>query len=180
MTNYAVNLEEISSGSIGLLGGKAANLAELIDAGLPVPKAFCVTTDAYKDFIDANSLSSETFKELEELDYEDVADIEKRAASIRSMITSAPMPSDTRSAIQELYAKLESELGANVSVSVRSSATAEDLAGTSFAGQQDTFLGIQGVDAVLDHVQQCWASLWTDRAIAYRHKQGFNPDIAPM
>ena len=173
MTNYAVNLEEISSGSIGLLGGKAANLGELIDAGLPVPKAFCVTTDAYKDFIDANSLSSEIFKELEELDYEDVADIEKRAASIRSMITSALMPSDTRSAIQELYAKLESELGADVSVSVRSSATAEDLPGTSFAGQQDTYLGIQGVDAVLDHVQHCWASLWTDRAIAYRHKQGF-------
>ena len=173
MTNFVTTLKDINSSSLALVGGKGANLGELVSAGLPVPMAFCVTTEAYRSFVEINGLQSSILKEIEGVDYEDFTDLEARAVRIRDSITSADMPAEIETQIRQSYAGLESELGEGLAVSVRSSATAEDLPGMSFAGQQDTYLGIQGADQVVANVQKCWASLWTDRAIAYRHKQGF-------
>lgn len=176
MPRYTASLNEIDASSISLVGGKGANLGELTSAGLPVPGAFCVTTEAYRRFIGANDLQQPILSALGGLDYGDVLELERRAAGIRSAIMAAAVPADISAAIREAYAALEADLGGNVSVSVRSSATAEDLPGTSFAGQQDTYLHIAGIDAVLERVKRCWASLWTDRAISYRHRQGFAHD----
>ena len=173
-SEFTCTLQEIDSESIQLVGGKGANLGELTGAGLPVPHAFCVNTLAYSRLLETNSLLAPILRALEGLDYDDTAEIERRAQRIREMITTADVPADVNSAIRSAYGRLESELGQDVLVSVRSSATAEDLPGMSFAGQQDTYLNIYGADSVVDHVRQCWASLWTDRAISYRHRQGFN------
>jgi pyruvate,water dikinase len=170
---YTCNLEEIDSGSIPLVGGKGANLGELARAKLPVPHAFCVNTLSYRRLIEANSLLAPILVVLEGLPYDDAAEIERRASEIREMIVAADIPAEVAGAIRDAYGQLESQLREDVRVSVRSSATAEDLPGMSFAGQHDTYLNIHGANAVLDHVKRCWASLWTDRAISYRHRQGF-------
>ncbi len=174
MGEYTCFLDEVSADSIPQVGGKGANLGELVAAGLPVPPAFCVSTLAYRRLLEANSLLAPILRVIEGLDYDDTVEIERRAGRIRDMIMSAEVPAEIDSAIRSAYEQLESELGVNVCVSVRSSATAEDLPGMSFAGQQDTYLNISGADNVLEHVRRCWASLWTDRAIAYRHRQGFS------
>jgi pyruvate,water dikinase len=173
MGEYTCLLQEIDSGSIPLVGGKGANLGELTRAKLPVPHAFCVNTLAYQRLIEVNSLLAPILGVLEGLDYDDVAELERRAMKIREMIIAANTPADIDDAIRSAYGQLESQLGEDVLVSVRSSATAEDLPGVSFAGQQDTYLNIRGADNVLQHVKRCWASLWTDRAVSYRHRQGF-------
>ncbi len=173
MQTFTRTLEEIGSGDLPLVGGKGANLGELVRAGLPVPQAFCVTTEAYREFLERNRLVTDIVARLEGLDYESHADIEGRARAIREQILSAPVAAEIEQAVLAAYAQLEAELGAGVLVSVRSSATAEDLPGMSFAGQQDTYLNIAGGERVLEHMKRCWASLWTDRAIAYRHRQGF-------
>lgn len=173
MPRYTTFLGEIDSSSIPLVGGKGANLGELTKASLRVPKAFCVTTEAYRTFIDANSLQRSILGALDGLNYDDVTELERRAAGIRQIIIATDIPAEIDEAIRQALAALEAELGDNLSVSVRSSATAEDLPGTSFAGQQDTYLHVAGPDAVVQHVRRCWASLWTDRAISYRHRQGF-------
>jgi pyruvate,water dikinase len=170
---YTTFLDEIDSRSIALVGGKGANLGELTKASLPVPQAFCVTTEAYRAFIDANRLQHAILGALDGLNYDDVTELDRRAAGIRETIIAADMPADIAAEIRQAYGALEASLGDSPSVSVRSSATAEDLPGTSFAGQQDTYLHIAGADSVLQHVKRCWASLWTDRAISYRHRQGF-------
>ncbi len=173
MGEYTCKLDEIDSGSLPFVGGKGANLGELTRAKLPVPGAFCVTTLAYQHLIEANSLLAPILATLEGLDYGDASEIEHRAVKIREMIIAADTPARVDRAIRDAYAELEASLGEGVRVSVRSSATAEDLPGMSFAGQQDTYLNIHGADAVVEHVKRCWASLWTDRAISYRNRQGF-------
>jgi pyruvate,water dikinase len=173
---YTRTLGEVDATSIGLVGGKGANLGELVAAGAPVPVAFCVTTDAYRAFLDHHDLPQRIKELLAEVDYGDPAGIERSASQIRSLIVASEIPADIAADVAAGYATLEAQLGAGVEVSVRSSATAEDLPGTSFAGQQDTYLCISGVEAVTDAVRRCWASLWTDRAIAYRHTQGFDHD----
>jgi pyruvate,water dikinase len=171
--DYTCSLEEIDSSSLPIVGGKGANLGELARAGFPVPRAFVVSTTAYRQLIQANSLLGTILNVLEGLDYEAPVEIERRAASIREMIFAAETPTDIDEAIRAAYEELEAQLGKDVLVSVRSSATAEDLPGMSFAGQQDTYLNIHGATAVVEHVKRCWASLWTDRALSYRHRQGF-------
>jgi pyruvate,water dikinase len=173
MQTFTCTLEEIGAGDLALVGGKGANLGELVRAELPVPPAFCVTTEAYRQFLEGNELLPTILSELEGLNYESHADIEARARGIRERILSAPVATAIEQAVLAAYARLESERGPGCLVSVRSSATAEDLPGMSFAGQQDTYLNIGGGAGVLEHVQRCWASLWTDRAIAYRRQQGF-------
>ena len=173
MGEYTCVLEAIDSGSIPIVGGKGALLGELTRAGLPVPRAFIVSTPAYRRHVESNSLPGPILTLLDGLDPDDVAELARRARSIRERIIAADTPGDVAGAVRTAYGQLESELGRDVQVSVRSSATAEDLPGMSFAGQQDTYLNIHGADAVLEHVKRCWASLWTDRAISYRHKQGF-------
>ena len=144
-------LVEIDSSMLDLVGGKALNLGVLVRAGLPVPTGFCVTTEAYAAVVRPTGDPS---GEL------DPTTLEAR----RSQIAGLPVPPDLASEILTAYHRL----GADTPVAVRSSATAEDLPGASFAGQQDTYLHVIGDAAVLDAVRRCWASLWTDRAVAYR------------
>ena len=173
MSDHIRTLDQLGAGDLALVGGKGANLGVLTAAGVPVPAAFCVTTDAYRSFLAAAGLGERIDQVLEGVDYDEPAGIETSAAQIRSLMIDATIPGDIESAIRRAGDDLEARLGPGLSVSVRSSATAEDLPGASFAGQQDTYLHISGTDAVLDAVKRCWASLWTDRAIAYRHAQGF-------
>ncbi|HEX5813279.1 MAG TPA: PEP/pyruvate-binding domain-containing protein, partial [Pseudonocardia sp.] len=164
-----LDLGELRAADLPSVGGKAANLGELISAGLPVPGGFCVTTAAY-----ARAASGV-----------DTAD----PVRARELLRSAPLPDDVAAAVVAAYHRLCAEDdGAGpdpaaarggdgepaVPVAVRSSATAEDLPTASFAGQQDTYLNVVGVEALLDAVRRCWASLWTDRAVAYRADIGID------
>ncbi|MEV7632780.1 PEP/pyruvate-binding domain-containing protein [Microbacterium sp. NPDC089318] len=152
-----VGLEEVGRDDLATAGGKGANLGELIRAGMPVPGGFVVTTDAYARAADAVGLA---------------ARVESASpGELRAMLASAPVDDDLRVQIAEAYRAL----GDEVPVAVRSSATAEDLPGAAFAGQQDTYLNIVGVDAVIDAVRDCWASLWTDRAVSYRRERRVDP-----
>ena len=173
MSNHIRTLDQLGASDLALVGGKGANLGELAALGLPVPSAFCVSTGAYRAFMANADLARQIDAILGDVDYDDPAGIETSAARIRDLMAASPTPPDIVGAIVTAYADLEARVGPAVAVSVRSSATAEDLPGTSFAGQQDTYLCISGATAVLDAVKRCWASLWTDRAIAYRHTQGF-------
>ncbi len=135
------------------VGGKAANLGELIRGGFDVPPGFCLTTAAYRLAVAGTSVAAGTLTD---------------AAAARSAVLDAPLPAPVADAVRDAYSRLEPDGGP---VAVRSSATAEDLPGASFAGQQDTYLDVTGIDDVLDAVHRCWASLWTDRAVAYRAAQ---------
>ena len=163
-------LTDVDADSVALVGGKGANLGELVAAGVPVPLAFCVTTIAYRRHVAENGLVTSIESALDAIDYTSQGSVEQIAASIRAFIMEAPMPLEIEQEITAAYGRTHD----GGPVSVRSSATAEDLPGTSFAGQQDTYLHISGAAQVIDAVKRCWASLWTDRAIAYRHAQGFD------
>ena len=153
-----------------IAGGKAANLGELIRAGLPVPGGFCVTTAAY-ELVAGGAGLGQILDDLAETRPEDTARLAELAAAARARLLEAPVPEDLAQAITGAYRTL----GASVPVAVRSSATAEDLPHASFAGQQDTYLNVVGDEAVLEAVRRCWASLWTDRAVSYRAKSGIDP-----
>lgn len=170
------SLADVDADSVALVGGKGANLGELAAAGVPVPRAFCVTTHGYRRHIAENGLSKHIAAALETADYRSQESLGTIASSIRELILAAPMPADIERAIATSYESTHTRAGPHSAVSVRSSATAEDLPGTSFAGQQDTYLHISGAPNVVGAVQRCWASLWTSRAIAYRHAQGFAHD----
>ncbi|MFC9350633.1 PEP/pyruvate-binding domain-containing protein [Arthrobacter sp. NPDC057013] len=148
-----ISLALVDAGMVPEVGGKAANLGVLLAAGLPVPRGFCVTTAAYRQVAAAAGV-----------------DPSGPAEQSRSRLASASMPGDTLSAILAAYAAL----GEDATVAVRSSATAEDLPEASFAGQLDTYLNVVGPDALADAVRRCWASLWTDRAVAYRADHGID------
>jgi pyruvate,water dikinase len=155
-----------------LAGGKAANLGELVTAGFPVPAGFCVTTAAY-EMVAADAGLEPTLAALVAADTEDTERLAELATEARSCLQGANVPDVLGQAIAEAYGELAD--GAPVPVAVRSSATAEDLPGASFAGQQDTYLNVVGVESVLDAVRRCWASLWTDRAVSYRATNGIDP-----
>jgi len=165
-----VNLGEDESTELANAGGKGANLGKLIRAGFPVPPGFVVTTAGYAQFIRANGLAESIGKILEGIDYEDIDALEAETAKIRGMIVGCDIPDDLAKGIVQAYG----ELGDGPYVAVRSSGTAEDLEDASFAGQHDTYLDVKGNDALLDAVRRCWASLWTARAAAYRHKREFD------
>ena len=150
-TALVLDLARLSADHIGAVGGKAANLGELIRAGFDVPPGFCITTDAYRLAVGGTSVEAGSSAD---------------APAARAAVLAAPFPEPVADAVRDAYALLVSRVGGPVAV--RSSATAEDLPGASFAGQQDTYLNVAGIDAVLDAVRRCWASLWTDRAVAYR------------
>ncbi|MFK7915990.1 MAG: PEP/pyruvate-binding domain-containing protein [Pseudomonadales bacterium] len=152
--------------SLEQVGGKALSLGKLAALGLPVPDGFLLTTEAYKAFVSANSLQPTILQHAGEASPELVESAELASAAIRRSFQAALLPSEIAAAIKQAYAAV----GNDLAVAVRSSATAEDLPGMSFAGQQDTYLNIRGADALLDAVQRCWASLWTARAISYRAK----------
>ncbi len=152
------------------VGGKAANLGELRRAGLPVPAGFCLTTQAYRRATAPAGLEN-IHSGLAATAPEDLPELARLAAAARALVLAADIPADVAEAVRAAY----TALGPDAPVAVRSSATAEDLPFASFAGQQDTFLNVVGADAVLAAVRQCWASLWTDRAVSYRATHGISP-----
>jgi len=165
---------EINKEDIPLVGGKGANLGELTNKGVNVPPGFCVTASAYTDFISKSGLQSDILNMLEGMDPEDSTELQLKSASIRGLIVNADMPKEIEEEIVKAYEEFSEKVKlVNPLVAIRSSATAEDLPEASFAGQQDTYLHISGIEEVLKHIKKCWASLWTARAIYYRVHQGF-------
>ncbi|MBT2568658.1 phosphoenolpyruvate synthase [Arthrobacter sp. ISL-85] len=169
---YVRDLGDVRPGDIAGAGGKAVGLGGLIQAGLPVPPGVVLTTDAYADFVSENNLG-EAIQELAALPPETTPeDYEHASALIRTLFSKGAMPSDIEADLKDAYERLG---GGYTAVSVRSSATAEDLASASFAGQQETYLNVRGADALTKAVIDCWASLWTARAMAYRAREGVLP-----
>ncbi|WP_371745955.1 PEP/pyruvate-binding domain-containing protein [Arthrobacter oryzae] len=170
-----LGLELIDAGMLARVGGKAANLGETTRAGLPVPPGFCLTTEAYRRAVGPAGLE-DVHGALAATGDHDLAALATLAARARELILGVDVPPEIAAAVRESYAAL----GTDVPVAVRSSATAEDLPLASFAGQQDTYLNVVGADAVLDAVRRCWASLWTDRAVAYRATHGISPSTVAL
>jgi rifampicin phosphotransferase len=168
-----LGFERIDAAMVPLVGGKAANLGELTRAALPVPPGFCVTTDAYRLATDDRALHS-ILDDIGRTAPGDTVALSLHAARAREAVLRLSMPPVIADAVTAAYRAL----GDDQPVAVRSSATAEDLPFASFAGQQDTYLNVVGVDAVLDAVRRCWSSLWTDRAVAYRAANGIDPRTA--
>ncbi len=164
-----LDIADISGAMVPDVGGKAANLGELASAGLPVPPGFCLTTAAYRHALSAIGLD-EVLAALKEVDASRLDQLNGLAARARSLVLDAGIPQRIAEVVRSAY----QQLGEDVPVAVRSSATAEDLAFASFAGQQDTFLNVVGADSVLEAVSRCWASLWTDRAVTYRTTNGID------
>ncbi|MCX8147326.1 MAG: hypothetical protein N3D84_02570 [Candidatus Woesearchaeota archaeon] len=160
-------LTEIRKEDVPLVGGKGANLGELISIGIPVPDGFVVTARAYDRFITEAGIKNHIKRLLEELDVEDTEKLNKTSEKIRNLIMKSHMPAYLIEEIKKSYKQI------NDFVAVRSSATAEDLPDASFAGQQETFLNVKGEKEVLDAVKKCFASLFTPRAIYYRVKNNF-------
>jgi pyruvate,water dikinase len=165
--------EDLGKDDVGIAGGKGANLGELVKAGLPVPPGFVVTAQAYSYFLKESGLAERIMEILRSTDVDNNEELTKASQEIRELITSSPMPEALAKEILESYHKLSQRVGKEEEfVAVRSSATAEDLPGASFAGQQETFLNVKG-DEVIEYVRRCWSSLFTPRAIFYREKKGF-------
>ncbi|MCJ7709072.1 MAG: phosphoenolpyruvate synthase, partial [Anaerolineales bacterium] len=159
-------------------GGKGMSLAKLARAGLPVPDGFHVTTEVYRQFVTANGLQPHILKALERVDAEQPATLEAASQAIGRLFSGASIPPEISEAIRSAYDSLGDHPSSPVAV--RSSATAEDLPGASFAGQQETYLNICGAEAVLEATRKCWASLWTARAIAYRIRQEIAPESVAL
>lgn len=168
-SDYILSLADPRA-TLDQVGGKGASLARLVAAGLPVPDGFHITTEAYNRFVDENNLQARIQAAIEQADLGHPATLEAASTAIREMFARALIPPDVAGAIAQTYAGLA---GQDPAVAVRSSATAEDLPEASFAGQQETYLNVQGVSDVLEAVKRCWASLWTARAIGYRARQSF-------
>ncbi len=168
---------ELSLADVGLVGGKNASLGEmysnLTNQGIDVPDGFAITAYAYRLFLQKAGLENQIQEILFKLKKDDVEDLRTRGEKIRNLILSANLPLELIQEIKKAYQKLSEVYGENTDVAVRSSATAEDLPGASFAGEQETFLNIKGSDNLLDAVRKCFASLFTDRAISYREDKGF-------
>ncbi|QDR81520.1 PEP/pyruvate-binding domain-containing protein [Sporomusa termitida] len=171
MPTYTLLFTEISKQDLPMVGGKGANLGEIskIDK-VNVPPGFCVTTEAYQSFVTTSPALAGFLDQLYDLEVENSDTVQLLGQRIRQHMESLPVPDDIRRQINQAW----QETGGDYAYAVRSSATAEDLPGASFAGQQDTYLNIQGIDAIVDHVQKCWASLFSDRAIVYRARNGFD------
>jgi pyruvate,water dikinase len=178
---------EIGINDVPLVGGKNASLGEMYQKleskGIRVPNGFAITAYAYRYFLKYAGIEEEIKKILKGLDTHDLSNLMRKGREIREVITHAEIPPDLTQAIYSAYDKLAAEFSdqglANVDVAIRSSATAEDLPDASFAGQQDTFLNIRGRLSVLDACRKCFASLFTNRAISYRHDKGFGQfDVA--
>lgn len=171
MNPYTLALQHIDKTTHARVGGKGANLGELSRiAGLQVPNGFCVTTDAFKAILATSALANDLLEQLAQLTLNDRDQIRVLSACIRETIEAIPIPADIEQAIrQQLHTQ-----GAQLAYAVRSSATAEDLPTASFAGQQDTYLNCRGEASILAHIRQCWASLFTERAVTYRIQHQFD------
>jgi len=175
-TDLVIWFENLRKTDIPSVGGKNANLGEMINAKIPVPPGFAITAYSYKKFIEETGISSKIYEIIKETvtNPNDPKQYEIASKKIRELIEATPMPKEIEEAIKSAYEELCKRLNAkNVFVAVRSSATAEDLPDASFAGQQETYLNVRGVDKVLGNTVKCWSSLFTPRAIFYRSEKGF-------
>ncbi len=176
--NYIRWFNELTIDDVPLVGGKNASLGEMYRElgaqGVQIPNGFAITAEAYRYILDKANGWEVLHEALDNLNPEDVNDLAKRARKAREIIYAAPLPDDLQQQILAAYKQLQNEYGEELSVAVRSSATAEDLPTASFAGQQDTYLNIRGEAALLESCKRCFASLFTDRAIHYRVDQGFD------
>ncbi|MFC1945393.1 phosphoenolpyruvate synthase, partial [Chloroflexota bacterium] len=161
--------DEVTKDDIALVGGKGANLGEMTNSGIPVPPGFIVTATAYFQYVEKTGIQSKIRGMLKGLDVQDSKRLQAVAGEVQQVVLDSEMPGELAEEIKAAYIKMGGGL-----VAVRSSATAEDLPEASFAGQQATFLNIEGSDKLVEAVQQCWASLWEARAIYYREEQGFD------
>lgn len=175
---YIRFFNELRIEDVPLVGGKNASLGEMYQAlapkGVPVPNGFAITAEAYRYVLKANGLWDKLHQLLEGLNPDDVSDLQRRGHKIRQMIYEATLPTDLVEQMLAAYKELHRLCGEDISLAVRSSATAEDLPSASFAGQQETYLNIKGEASYLDACKRCFASLFTDRAIHYRIDQGFD------
>jgi pyruvate,water dikinase len=175
---YVQWFNEIGIDDVPLVGGKNASLGEmyrnLASAGVKVPNGFAITAEAYRHFLRATGVDTKIKDILRDLDTRNIENLRQRGTRVRHAIMSAEIPADLEQFIAEAYAELSAEAAHPLDVAVRSSATAEDLPDASFAGQQETYLNVQGRDALLHTCRRCFASLFTDRAISYRADKGFD------
>ena len=175
MHPYVIPFQSLGIADIDQVGGKNASLGEMISSlsatGVSVPGGFATTADAYRDFLKSNGLDQRIKQTLEALDVEDVNALARAGAEIRGWISAASLPPRLEEEIRQHYATLAA--GSDASFAVRSSATAEDLPDASFAGQQETFLNIHGIDNILHAITEVFASLYNDRAISYRVHTGY-------
>jgi pyruvate,water dikinase len=177
-SGYVRFFEEFGIDDVPLVGGKNASLGEMFQKlsgqGVRVPHGFAITAQAYRYMLDKADAWDRLHAELDELDPTDVAALARKGKRAREIVYGAGLPDDLAAEILDAYRKLQQEYGEDVSLAVRSSATAEDLPTASFAGQQDSYLNIKGEESLLDTCRRCFASLFTDRAIHYRVDQGFD------
>ena len=178
MKDLVIWFDQLRMTDVSTVGGKNASLGEmisqLVDSGVRVPSGFATTADAYRDFLDQGGLALRIEETLASLDISDVSRLADTGSQIRDWILATPLPPRLEREIESAYERLILQSSGAISVAVRSSATAEDLADASFAGQQETFLNIQGVDNLLIAVKRVYASLYNDRAISYRVHHGFD------
>jgi phosphohistidine swiveling domain-containing protein len=167
---WVAPFDSIDKRDLALVGGKGANLGEMTRAGFPVPGGFCVTTEAFRAFLEGAGDTAALFARLAALNPADTEAVRRAGDETRARLRAAPIPDDVARAVEAAWR----DAGAEHSYAVRSSATAEDLPGASFAGQQDTYLNVRGREALLEKVRDCWVSLFTDRAITYRARNGFD------
>ena len=168
---FIIWLDDKSAPGSRLLGGKFASLAQSTAAGLPVPTGFGITTAAYRQFLTAANLDAEARRVREAAATVDVSEIGAESAQLRRAFMTAPLPAELERDVRNSYKLLAQRTGtADVPVAVRSSGESEDLAGASFAGQYETFLWIRGADDLLQHVRSCWAGMFNDAVLSYRHE----------
>jgi pyruvate,water dikinase len=175
---HILKYEEVGIKDVGIVGGKNASLGEMIRTlgakGVPVPSGFTVTAPAYFYFLQKTGLDVFIKKTLKGLNTKNLKELHRCGSAIRAAIMRTEFPADLSLEIVRGYRELEKRYGKNADVAVRSSATAEDLPGASFAGEQESYLGIRGAEGVLRAVRATMASLFTDRAISYREDRGFS------
>jgi pyruvate,water dikinase len=175
---YIKFFKDLGSDDVALVGGKTASLGEmyqeLTKQGVKVPDGFGITAEAYRYVLDKANAWKDLHKALDGIDSGDVSDLSERGKQARHIVYSAPLPEDLRQEILEAYRALQDEYGRDLSVAVRSSATAEDMPTASFAGQHESFLNVHGDEMLLDSCKRCFASLFTNRAIHYRIDKGFD------
>ena len=176
--NFIKWFSEVGIEDVPVVGGKNAALGEmyrnLVPLGVNVPNGFALTADAYRHFFKDTGLDEKIKEILSDLNTKDIRNLQVRAKKVREAILKATLPQDLKDVISKYYLQLEEKYGKNREVAVRSSATAEDLPGASFAGQQETYLNVHGIENILVATKKCIASLFTDRAISYRADKGFS------
>ncbi|HID50123.1 MAG TPA: phosphoenolpyruvate synthase, partial [Chromatiales bacterium] len=182
--DYILWFDDIGTHDVPRVGGKNASLGEMISslgaAGVNVPGGFATTADAYREFLATDGLDTRIKERLADLDIEDVVTLAAAGKEIRGWIEATPFPAGLDQALREAYARLTERYGESASYAVRSSATAEDLPEASFAGQQETYLNIRGIGPILDAIRSVFASLYNDRAIAYRVHHGFEHSLIAL